>query len=397
MSDSTSSVGSEALKGALRVAGRTAAKAVWTAVAPYLAVPAAIVGVSMALLLAILGVLHGPGSTKKATLLAQARGAASSVVAVKSFDGAEKQFEPDATQLAVIAWDAQQAGQNLGVGSVAAGMAPRFTYGTQPSVLRVLKVSGAPVHQSVEQVPVVISAQTVQGDALLHYTESTQPSACPAKWQGFSCVRQVPQLASVSWSGNDSREVALFQRWFPGQDAQDMISMVQFEAQRWMGLDGVSLALPIFLGYGLRHAVLQWSAIFNRYATAAVPAPLLAAVAAQESGGNPNALSPAGAMGLMQVEPANTGLRAANLFDPAANVRAGSAFLNELASSYDLQPGCINALVTRPACQTALALTLAAYNAGPGSVAEYGGVPPFSQTVLYIRRVEGYLADFAAA
>jgi len=382
---------------ALQKVGRAVGKAVWTAARPYVLMAAGVVIVVVLLLGLILAVLHGPSATTRATLLQQARSAAAGVISVKSFDGEERQFAPDAVQLAVISWDAQQAGTTLSLATVARGMAPTFQYGTAPDVLRVLESSGVQAEQVGGQVQVVVAAQTVQGKAFLHYTESTQQVTCPAKWPGFTCVRQVPHVASVSWTQDDSPEIALFHRWFPGQNPQDMIKMVEFEAQRWMGLDAISLGLPIYLKFGLAHAVLHWRSFFDEYATPAVPAQLLAAVTAQESGGNPNALSSAGAEGLMQVVPAKTGLRSADMFDANANVHAGSAFLNELADSYDLQPGCVSQLVSNPTCQTALELTLAAYNAGPGNVALYGGVPPFPETIRYIRRVEGFLADFTSA
>lgn len=98
----------------------------------------------------------------------------------------------------------------------------------------------------------------------------------------------------------------------------------------------------------------------------------------------------------MQVEP-GSGLRAADLYDPTANVAAGSALVQWLAGQYGMHPGCVAARGRDPDCQRALVLVLAAYNAGPGAVAKWGGVPPYKETIAYVRDVEGYLADFGAA
>lgn len=99
---------------------------------------------------------------------------------------------------------------------------------------------------------------------------------------------------------------------------------------------------------------------------------LVKAVMQTESGGNPRAVSRAGAMGLMQLMPSNVkeaGI--SNPFDPAQNIDAGAAQLSGLLAKYG---GDID-------------LALAGYNAGPGNVSKYGGVPPFRETQTYIRKV----------
>jgi soluble lytic murein transglycosylase-like protein len=101
---------------------------------------------------------------------------------------------------------------------------------------------------------------------------------------------------------------------------------------------------------------------------------LLAAVVEAESGFNPRAVSPRGARGLMQLMPETAAHYGANeVSDPAANVRAGARYLRELLEQYDHD----------------LELALAAYNAGPGNVARYRGVPPFRETRRYVARVLG--------
>jgi len=99
---------------------------------------------------------------------------------------------------------------------------------------------------------------------------------------------------------------------------------------------------------------------------------LLASVVKAESGGNPRAVSSAGAEGLMQLMPATaTEHGVSDRFAPDQNVRGGSTYLDELLSRY----------------HDNLALALAAYNAGPGAVDKYHGIPPYSQTRTYVARV----------
>jgi soluble lytic murein transglycosylase-like protein len=100
-----------------------------------------------------------------------------------------------------------------------------------------------------------------------------------------------------------------------------------------------------------------------------VPQSLVQAVIVQESGGDPSAISSAGAMGLMQLMPATAAAYGvANAFDPSANVAGGVAYLHDLLRRYHGD----------------VTLALAAYNAGSGAVAKYGGVPPYAETRAYV-------------
>lgn len=106
---------------------------------------------------------------------------------------------------------------------------------------------------------------------------------------------------------------------------------------------------------------------------------LLVAVVSAESAFDPAAVSPKGAMGLMQLMP-DTAERfgVERPFDPWENLDGGAAFLRQLLDRYGGD----------------LKLALAAYNAGEGRIRDYQGMPPFSETVNYVSRVTGLYRSF---
>ncbi|MGX5657881.1 NlpC/P60 family protein [Geodermatophilus nigrescens] len=120
------------------------------------------------------------------------------------------------------------------------------------------------------------------------------------------------------------------------------------------GLGGVPYA-DLFTAAGARHGV--------------DPA-LLAGVAKVESGFDSSAVSPAGATGLMQFMPATAAGLGVTATDPASSIDGAARYLRQLTDRFGSTD-----------------LALAAYNAGPGTVSRYGGIPPYAETQSYVRKV----------
>ena len=103
-----------------------------------------------------------------------------------------------------------------------------------------------------------------------------------------------------------------------------------------------------------------------------LPRRLVRSVISAESDFQPRAVSPKGAIGLMQLMPATAEALGADPRDPAQNVDAGTRYLRDLLEKYD----------------GGLWHALAAYNAGPGAVDKYQGVPPYRETIDYVGRID---------
>lgn len=109
-----------------------------------------------------------------------------------------------------------------------------------------------------------------------------------------------------------------------------------------------------------------------------IPANLLKAVAKAESNFNPSVVSHSGAVGVMQLMPKTAEyLGVKDSFDAEQNIMGGAKYLSGLIEKYDGNT----------------TLALAAYNAGSGNVAKYGGVPPFQETKNYIKKVMAYAKE----
>ena len=122
---------------------------------------------------------------------------------------------------------------------------------------------------------------------------------------------------------------------------------------------------------GAALAGVPYADLFSRAASRyGVDASVLAAMANQESGFNSQAVSPAGAQGLMQFMPSTAAGLGVNPLDPNSAIDGAARYLSTLTKQFGSTD-----------------VALAAYNAGPGTVSRYGGIPPYSETQNYVRSV----------
>ncbi len=126
-----------------------------------------------------------------------------------------------------------------------------------------------------------------------------------------------------------------------------------------------------------------WMADYvNRYARANDLSPALVhAIIKAESDGQRKAVSPKGARGVMQLMPfTSKRMNVGDPFDPIENIEGGVRYIKELLATFD---GDITSAV-------------AAYNAGPAAVKKYGGIPPYKETRVYVKRVLSLYREYSA-
>ena len=117
----------------------------------------------------------------------------------------------------------------------------------------------------------------------------------------------------------------------------------------------------------------------NSYGVSSI---ILKSIAKAESGFNPSAVSNAGAVGIMQLMPSTAAaLGVSNSYDARENIMGGAKYISQLLSNY----------------QGNISLALAAYNAGSANVDKYGGIPPFTETQNYVKKVLSYMEEFGSA
>lgn len=107
---------------------------------------------------------------------------------------------------------------------------------------------------------------------------------------------------------------------------------------------------------------------------AGLPVAIVNSIAKAESGFHINAVSNKGAIGLMQLMPGTAAALNADPYDPKQNAEAGAQYLADLLVKYKDDPKQVTKAI-------------AAYNAGPGAVDKYNGVPPYRETINYVNRV----------
>lgn len=197
---------------------------------------------------------------------------------------------------------------------------------------------------------------TASSFASVGFSAADVPGAGLRKQQGKVVIR------------NDERSITAFRFFGNIKEALVSLKSIRVVATRSFGAAifdskaSVSSNVPIHL-----------SAIFAEAAQAhGVDPRLVAAVARRESAFNAGAVSPVGACGLMQLMPSTARfLGVTNVFDARQNVFGGTRYLRTLLDTFNGD----------------LDLTLAAYNAGPGAVRKYKGVPPYAETRAYVKSV----------
>ena len=105
-----------------------------------------------------------------------------------------------------------------------------------------------------------------------------------------------------------------------------------------------------------------------------LPPEFLMSIAKVESAFQPNAISPKGAIGVMQLMPATAKALNANPYDTRENIEAGARLMRDLLVKYEAYPDQVYR-------------ALSAYNAGPGAVQKYNGIPPYQETRQYVEKV----------
>ncbi len=152
--------------------------------------------------------------------------------------------------------------------------------------------------------------------------------------------------------------------------------------QPWMANPHVMRNSPsVEVGGSIQQRVMQWKNIIDKAAAKYdLDSSLISAVIAQESAGNPNAVSSAGAKGLMQlIDSTAKDMGVNQVFNPYQNIYGGSRYLRMMLDRFDGNER----------------LALAAYNAGPSAVERYNDIPPYKETQKYVPRVLNYREKFA--
>ena len=188
------------------------------------------------------------------------------------------------------------------------------------------------------------------------FTASALPAGLGIKQQGRIVIR------------NDEHSISAYR--FFGNVSEALMTLQSSPTLRYSAFGDsvydssarVSTVLPVYLADAIGDAARKHG----------VDPRLVAAVAHQESRFNANAVSPVGACGVMQLMPATARfLGINNIFDARQNIAGGARYLRTLLDTFHGD----------------LDLTLAAYNAGPGAVQKYNGVPPFRETRNYVASV----------
>ena len=166
----------------------------------------------------------------------------------------------------------------------------------------------------------------------------------------------------------------------PATSFASQLASAQSSASAGAGVTAGTAAVPTTLGGG---AATPYDAQITAAATKyGIDPALLKGLIRQESNFNPSARSGAGAQGLTQLMPGTaSSLGVTDASDPAQAIDGGAKYLEQQLDRFGGD----------------VSKALAAYNAGPGAVAKFGGVPPYAETQNYVQKVLGYAAQYGAA
>ena len=267
---------------------------------------------------------------------------------------AETTTPPDTAEVVSQTTVPQRPASPSGPAARPADAPAAVTTATPASATRYGTTSG-----TVHSIPSV--SQNATASASQHATASVSQNATASVSQNATASVSEHATASVSQHATTSENLL---------DSMDVYALSPHAARL-----ALPRMVPVVVAERLRvvrPAFPFWETAIDRASrTHALDPRLIAAVIRAESGYDPGAVSPRGAQGVMQIMPATQReLGLDDPFDPEANVEAGSRYLRQQLDRFG-----------------SLELALAAYNAGPGNVLKYGGMPPFDETRTFVRRV----------
>ncbi|MCW2927523.1 MAG: hypothetical protein JWM86_1491 [Thermoleophilia bacterium] len=222
-------------------------------------------------------------------------------------------------------------------------------------------------------------------DAISRVTELRDRLGLPARVSkvGNGNFDEVLATAKSRFTDGPTRIVDYSDSVTPGQRGTSPNTPAPGIVSRMRATGGSASAVVSTPGFDTPAKVDGWSPQLKQMVDAAsqrfgVPRELLIGVSRAESAFRSDAGSPAGARGLMQLMPATArGLGVTEITDPWQNLAGGAKYLRQLMDRFD---GDVKKV-------------LAGYNAGPGAVERFGGVPPYAETQTYVARVLDYAGE----